>query len=391
MTAEKNWSLGKSVCRKVVCLINNAKYFLVLLACGFLLSPLDPAQAQEAKDGSYGISDRIKKDQLRRQRNIDSQPAAQTEQKTEEVENDEAVEDAVEKTVESNVEESKDGLDEMIEDVDTEIETEPADKEENEEDYEGDPEEGSEARSTVSAGVNMDQLITLDLRGMDVSDAMTYIALRSGANIVSSKLVTGRVTLQLKDVPLQDVFDITLLTNSLAYEKIGDIFYVMTEQEYEARYGKKFSDIRQVKMIQLRYAIPEKAFDLLDTLKSSIGRILVDQNSGAVLMVDTKEKIEEMESALLTLEQKGDTRVVNLQYAIAEDVEAQLRGQLDDINVGSIWSDERNNQVIVKALPDRMGDIMEVIKALDQKTREVLIDTKIIKIQVSDTIATGFE
>jgi len=238
---------------------------------------------------------------------------------------------------------------------------------------------------------NMDQLITLDLRGMDVNDALTYIALRSGANIVASKLVSGRVTLQLKNVPLKDVFDITLLTNNLAYEKIGNIFYVMSDKEYEARYGQKFSDIRQVKIFQLKYAIPEKAFDLLDTLKSSIGRILVDQQSGAVLMVDTEEKIIEMESALATLEQKNEVTIFKLQYAQAADVEEQLRTQLDDINVGSIWSDERNNQVIVRALADRMADVENIIAALDEKTLEVLIDTKIIKIKVSDTMSTGIE
>ncbi|OGX39085.1 MAG: hypothetical protein A3C36_01785 [Omnitrophica WOR_2 bacterium RIFCSPHIGHO2_02_FULL_52_10] len=239
--------------------------------------------------------------------------------------------------------------------------------------------------------VNMNQLITLDLRSMDVNDALTYISLRSGANIVASKAVTGRVTLQLKDVSIQDVFDITLITNGLAYEKYGDIYYVMTEQEYEARYGKKFADIRKVRTYQLKYAIPEKAFDLLDTLKSSIGRILVDQESGTILMVDTEEKLNEMEATLQTLEQKGNVNIFNLQYALATDVEARLKTQLDDKNVGSIWSDERSNQVIVRALPDRMLDVKEIIAALDKKTLEVLIDAKIVQVQLSDSLQTGFE
>jgi len=239
--------------------------------------------------------------------------------------------------------------------------------------------------------VDMNQRITLDLRNMDVNDALTYLSLRSGANIVASKAVTGRATLQLKDVSLQDVFDITLLTNNLAYERRGDIYYVMTGKEYEARYGRNFSDIRKVKMYQLRYAIPEKAFDLLDTLKSKIGRILVDQESGTVLMIDTEEKIREMEETLMTMEQKNDLNVFNLQYAVAQDVEERLRSQLDDKSVGSIWSDERSNQVVVQALPDRMSDVEEIIAALDKQTKEVLIDAKIVKVQLSDDLATGFE
>jgi len=239
--------------------------------------------------------------------------------------------------------------------------------------------------------VNMDQKITLDLRNMDVNDALTYLSLRSGANIVASKAVTGRVTLQLKDVSLRDVFDITLLTNSLAYEERGDIYYVMTDKEYEARYGRNFSDIREVKMYELQYAIPEKAFDLLDTLKSKIGRILVDQESGTVLMLDTSEKIKEMSAALATMEKKGDVIVFDLQYAVALDVAEQLRAELDDKNVGSIWSDERSNQVFVQALPERMDDVKQVIAALDRKTREVLIDAKIVRIKLSDQLEAGIQ
>ena len=272
--------------------------------------------------------------------------------------------------------------DEQIED---DVEVDP---EEAEGDGEAEEEEKKPVRPRV---VNMNQRITLDLRNMDVNDALTYISLRSGANIVTSKSVSGRVTLQLKDVSIQDVFDITLLTNDLAYEKRGDIYYIMTSLEYETRYGKNFGDIRKVKMYQLKYAIPEKAFDLLDTLKSKIGRILVDQESGIILMVDTEEKILEMDDALVTLEKKSDINVFDLQYAVAVDIEEQLRGELDEKSVGSIWADERSNQVVIQAFPDRMEDIKKIIAALDQKTREVLIDAKIIKVDFTDTLSTGIQ
>ncbi|MCK4883143.1 MAG: hypothetical protein KAS92_08980, partial [Candidatus Omnitrophica bacterium] len=278
--------------------------------------------------------------------------------------------------------ETQNAGDEQIED---DVEVAP---EEAEGDGEAEEEEKKPVRPRV---VNMNQCITLDLRNMDVNDALTYISLRSGANIVTSKSVSGRVTLQLKDVSIQDVFDITLLTNDLAYEKRGDIYYIMTSLEYETRYGKNFGDIRKVKMYQLKYAIPEKAFDLLDTLKSKIGRILVDQESGTVLMIDTEEKILEMSDSLVILEQKSDINVFDLQYAVAIDIEEQLRGELDEKSVGSIWADERSNQVVIQAFPDRMEDIKKIIAALDQKTREVLIDAKIIKVDFTDTLSTGIQ
>ncbi len=239
--------------------------------------------------------------------------------------------------------------------------------------------------------VDMNRRITVDLRNMEVVDALAYLALRSGMNIVTSKNVTGRVTFQLKDIPLQDIFDVTLLSNNLAYEKRGEIIYVLSEKEYEDRHGKTFSDARVVKVFHLNYAIPTKAFDLLDTLKSKVGRILVDQETGTVLLMDTPDRIKEMEESLMILEQKNNTQIFNLQYAQAQVVEEKLKAQLDNKSVGSIWADERNNQVIVQTLPERMDDVTRIIQALDQKTKEVLIDVKIVKIKLNNELTAGFE
>jgi type II secretory pathway component GspD/PulD (secretin) len=71
----------------------------------------------------------------------------------------------------------------------------------------------------------------------------------------------------------------------------------MTEEEYKVLYGKRFSDLREVKTFRLKYAIPEQAFNMLDALKSSIGRVLVDENTGTVLIMDTPDKIREMKKA----------------------------------------------------------------------------------------------
>ncbi|MCM8801375.1 MAG: hypothetical protein NC912_05155, partial [Candidatus Omnitrophica bacterium] len=161
--------------------------------------------------------------------------------------------------------------------------------------------------------------------------------------------------------------------------------------EYKALYGKSFFDTRQVMVFRLKYAIPEQAFNLLDALKSDIGRLLVEPESGTVLLMDTPENIEEAKKALEALEQKSSIRIFSLKYAKAKDVEEQLKAQLDLKKVGTIKADERTNQVIVQALPERMDKIRELILGLDKKTKAVLVDTKIIKIKLSDELSSGIE
>ncbi len=233
--------------------------------------------------------------------------------------------------------------------------------------------------------------ISLDLRNIDILEALKFVATKGQLNVVATKNVSGRVTLSLNNVALRDVLDLMLRSNGLAMVRIGDIFSVMTEAEYKAQYGRNFADIRKVRILRLSYAIPEQAFSLLDALKSEIGRVLVDQESGNVMIMDTPANIEQIETALKEFEKENLIRVFVLKYAKAKDVEEILKVRLDAKKVGSIKADERNNQVIVQALAQRMEEVEALIVSLDKPTKEVMIDAKIVKVKLSNQLDRGFE
>ena len=220
---------------------------------------------------------------------------------------------------------------------------------------------------------------------------MKFLISKTGLNIIASKNVTGRVTLTVENVVIQDVFDIMLRSNGLAYVKQGGIYNVMTEAEYKTFYGSNFYDTRQVKVFRLKYAVPEQAFTLLDALKSEIGRVLVDQESGNIMIMDAAEKISLMQRALEEYEKQNVVSVFVLKYAKAKEVEEILKAQLDTKKVGSVKADERNNQLIVQTLPERMQQVAGLIRGLDRQTKEIIIDAKVIKIKLSDQLDSGSE
>ncbi|MFA6216219.1 MAG: secretin N-terminal domain-containing protein [Candidatus Omnitrophota bacterium] len=233
--------------------------------------------------------------------------------------------------------------------------------------------------------------ISLDLRNIDVVDALKFVSIKAGLNIVTTKSVMGRVTLMVENAPIQDVFDLMLRSNNLAYDKQGEIYNVMTQEEYKVLYGKSFSDMRQVKVFYLNYTVPEQAFSLLDMLKSEIGRVLVDPESGNVLVIDSPARIEIMEKILKDFEEKNTVKVFKLNYAKAKDVEEALRNQLDSKKVGMIKADERGNQILVQTLPKRMDQIEKLIKDLDQKTKEIIVDINIVNVKLSDETSEGIQ
>jgi type II secretory pathway component GspD/PulD (secretin) len=233
--------------------------------------------------------------------------------------------------------------------------------------------------------------ISLDLRNIDIVDALKFLSMKANLNIITTKAVTGRVTLMVENAIIQDVFDLMIRSNSLAYDKKGDIYNVMTQEEYRALYGKNFSDVRKVKVFYLKYTVPEQAFSLLDMLKSEVGRVMVDPESGNVLVMDSPQRLELMDGVLKDFEEKNTVRIFKLNYAKAKDVEDALKNQLDTKKVGLIKSDERGNQIIVQTLPERMDQIASLIKQLDQKTKEVIIDVNIVQVKLSNDHEMGVQ
>ena len=237
----------------------------------------------------------------------------------------------------------------------------------------------------------MEEIVSLDLRSTEATDAIKYLATKGGLNISISKNVSGRVNLFLTDVPLRDAFDLILRSNELAYDKQGSVYNIMTEEEYRKLYGQRFSDVRQVKTFRLQYAIPAQAFNLIDTLKSEVGKVLVDEDSGTVMILDTPEHLKSIEESLATLEQSGQVHTVDLKYAKAKDIEERLKDHVEANKLGYVKADERTNQVIIKAFPERIRELEQLIASLDRKTREVLIDAKIVKVTYTNSMDSGID
>lgn len=233
--------------------------------------------------------------------------------------------------------------------------------------------------------------ITLDLRDMDIVDVFKFLSLKGDFSIVVSKTVTGRVTLVLKSVKIGDALDIIAISNGLGYRAKENIIYVMPEEEYTLTYGKMYRDKTIVKIVYLQYAKPSYALETLKNVKSEVGKIIIDEDTGTVVMVDTEENIQQMQMVLREIDYKLETRIFNLNHAKADVVKEKLRERLDVKSVGSIQSDERSNQVIVTALPARMPEVEEIIKALDKKTKEVLLKLQILKIILNPKFDFGID
>lgn len=309
------------------------------------------------------------------------------------------------------------------------------------------------AQAAVPAGSKkqISDTVTLELKNMDVVEVIKLLSSKGGYDVVVSQNVRGRITLFLDNVPIWDAMQIVFKTTDLAYTKHGDIMRIVTEREYEQQYGRKFNDTRDVKIVPLKNASANDIGRELKQLKSRIGNIIEDDRTNSIIILDTADSTKLMEETITKLDIPVETKVFELIYTPAKGLEEMLKKiiskkgilHVDDLtnkiiitdtpdvlkqvdtvikeydktqylqtkifslnhakfdkveekikdlltkDVGIIKSDERTNKVVVTDLPEKISEIEKIIEAYDERSRQVLIEAKIVQVALNDEFRMG--
>lgn len=251
--------------------------------------------------------------------------------------------------------------------------------------------ETAQARTLPNVETGMSKSIFLDLRDINVVDVFKFLAVQGNLNIVTSKNVQGRSTLLLRDVKIKDALDILVISNQLAYEVRSDIIYIMTEDEYASSHGKNFNDNKKISIRTLKTTKPSYALAALQGVQSSIGKVIIDEDTGTIVMIDIPEKLIQMNSILDQVEKSLATKVIKLQFAKADDVVAQLKPQIEGKGVGTVIADARSNQIILSAYPDRLENAAKLVEALDKQNNGVLVETRILQLTLNPSFEFGID
>jgi type IV pilus assembly protein PilQ len=166
--------------------------------------------------------------------------------------------------------------------------------------------------------------VSLDFKDADIKNILRLIAEVSDLNIITSDDVTGKITMRLVDVPWDQALEIILQAKALGMTRIGNVVRVAP----------------------------------LEALKKEIQAELEAKRA--------KEKLED-----LVLE------LIPVNYATGKEIIPQIKGVLSDR--GDIRVDERTNTLIVKDIPRNIASMKSLIKSLDTKTPQVLIEARIVE------------
>ncbi|WP_445156734.1 type IV pilus secretin PilQ [Halomonas sp. E14] len=181
--------------------------------------------------------------------------------------------------------------------------------------------------------------ITLNFQDIEVRSVLAIIADFTGLNLVASDSVTGRVTLNLQDVPWDQALDLVLKSHGLASRQEGNVIVVapaselasIERQALEARTQIETLAPLVTEYVEVRYARAEELAALLRGadgfgLLTERGRVAVDPRTNMLLIQDTAEQIQEILRTLDRLDVAVRQVQIEARIVVARDGVAQQLG-----------------------------------------------------------------
>ena len=141
---------------------------------------------------------------------------------------------------------------------------------------------------------------------------------------MSTPEVKGGVTILIDNLSFMDALDVIVTLRNLAYERKGNVVKVMTAAEYEKLYGKKYSEHKETRTFKLAYAKPANVLNVINSLKSDVGKIISDESTGTIIVMDTPQSTAVIAEAINELDQPLDTVVFDVNYAKFADIKSFL-------------------------------------------------------------------
>jgi len=149
-------------------------------------------------------------------------------------------------------------------------------------------------------------VISMALKDSDLRDVVLLLADIATLNVVFDPEVRGTVTVNLQDVPWDQVLDIILKQNKMGKTIEGNILRiapiaVLTREEEEQRRLKESKELAGpvlVRTITLSYSKAQDVATLLKSKMSTRGEMIVDQRTNTLLISEVRDKLELLEKLI---------------------------------------------------------------------------------------------
>jgi len=238
-------------------------------------------------------------------------------------------------------------------------------------------------------GRGEERLFSFDFRDAEVRDVLLALAQAAGVNIVVDDSVTGTISVSFENLTFDQALGYIMTMKGLGQIKLGNNIVVADRNILEENFG-----LLETRRFELKYIDPEKAKEALSLVMSESGRIITDKSSRAVIVKGRAEELNQAEEMLKEIDRPLEVKTFYLSnnlYREEGDLE-KIKNLLkvvipDEDRVGF---DAGQKAIVVKGTPEEIEAASQLLKNLDRKRPQIMVDVKLVEIDRQKVKDLGF-
>jgi len=234
--------------------------------------------------------------------------------------------------------------------------------------------------------------ITLDIRDVDIYDAVRLLSTQSATNLVLDASVAHRaVTLQLRALPFDQALAAFARLNNLVPIRVGDVIYLGAPEAIHRRYPSLPGSENRTRTFMLKYAQSDTlAKELSDALPT--GTLVVpDRRTSGLVVTATAASLARAELLIETLDRPSDltSATIPLRFLKALDAARALQATLPIVPPSGIYAVEQQNALLLSGPADFVARARESVAQIDRPAQQVRYDVRVTDISPSDSRNVG--
>src|SRR5690554_3864823 len=220
-------------------------------------------------------------------------------------------------------------------------------------------------------------LVTMLFFETDLREALNEISLQTGVNIIMDHTVSGMVTADIQDLPLEKALDMILMSGGYTYKKYDDFYFVGLADVKNF----SFTSLSELEVVNLKYV---KVEDVLDIIPATYRDYVTGNRQKNTITINAPDRIMELLMGIIKEVDQPRTQV-EIKVLVTEIDSRYIKefgsdlfsfSTADEIVTGFAYD---NNSSLLSIQGDIYGQLLSRIKLLQEdKKASIEADPRII-------------
>ena len=145
-------------------------------------------------------------------------------------------------------------------------------------------------RVEIADQLSDEGLMTLNFFQIGIREVLSALAMKREINIAMAQAVSGKISVHLYMVTLEEALEAITLAGGFSYHKYGNLYYVYKPKEAKEPETKNL----QIRFFKLKYANIEKIQEVLDAIPG-LRMVKIHEPSKTIIVEDTPKNIKKIE------------------------------------------------------------------------------------------------